>query len=226
MLTFRIAMSSVPETLARWIRAPRQAHALQAARRLGLVQVADEALALARLIAALRPRRLLEIGTARGGSLLLWARAAAADATLVSVDRPPWPLDGPAEAQTRRALRRVGSRRQVVHAIRGDSHNLVVRARAAAAFDGQPIDVLIIDGDHAYDGVAADFHDYAGWVRPGGLIALHDIYPHSQGWGGEVPRFWREIRDRHVTTELIANPDQDGFGIGVITAPADRGALR
>ena len=39
-------------------------------------------------ICRLRPSRVLELGTARGGSLYLWAQAATDDATLVSVDLP------------------------------------------------------------------------------------------------------------------------------------------
>lgn len=38
----------------------------------------------------------------------------------------------------------------------------------------QPIDLLVIDGDHLLPGVLEDFHDWVGYVRPGGIILLHD----------------------------------------------------
>src|SRR5262249_17021459 len=63
--------------------------AMRRARRLGLVQEPREARALLRIVRELRPTRVVEVGTAHGGSFLLWARAAAPDATLVSVDLPP-----------------------------------------------------------------------------------------------------------------------------------------
>ena len=49
------------------------------------------------------------------------------------------------------------------------------RSRARAAPRGEPLDLLFIDGDHSYDGVRADFELYGRLVRPGGLIALHDV---------------------------------------------------
>ena len=39
-------------------------------------------------ICELKPKRVLEIGTAKGGSLYLWIQAATDDATIVSVDLP------------------------------------------------------------------------------------------------------------------------------------------
>ena len=42
------------------------------------------------------------------------------------------------------------------------------------ALRGEPIDVLLIDGDHHRPSVLHDFHAYAGFVRPGGAILLDD----------------------------------------------------
>jgi MMP 1-O-methyltransferase len=46
---------------------------------------------------------------------------------------------------------------------------------AAAAYAGPPIDLLYIDGDHVYEAVRADFESWRRKVRPGGLIAFHDV---------------------------------------------------
>ncbi len=199
-----------------WMRSPRCARALSAARRMGLTQIEAEARGLVRLVETLRPRRVLEIGTAHGGSFLLWSRASAKDAVLVSVDLPPWELDDPAEVTKRRAIERVGLRGQSVHVLRGDSHDPIVQRQACDCLGGEPIDFLFIDGDHSYEGVKQDFVEYGAFVRGGGIVAFRDIHPHSCGWGGEVPVFWREIRDRYRSVEVIAHAEQDGFGIGVI----------
>jgi predicted O-methyltransferase YrrM len=34
---------------------------------------------------------------------------------------------------------------------------------------------LHIDGDHTYGAVKADYLNYARMVRPGGIIAMHDL---------------------------------------------------
>ena len=68
------------------------------ARRVGLVQQTAEIRELFRRVRDVRPRRVLEIGTAYGGSLYLWTRASAPDAQVISVDVPPWEPDDPWEA--------------------------------------------------------------------------------------------------------------------------------
>jgi predicted O-methyltransferase YrrM len=203
-------------TVREYLQSPRRAHAWMDAQRLGIVQVRAEALCLLRLVERSRPRTVLEIGTLHGGSLLLWARAAASDATLISVDRPPWEVDDPAERAKRAAIERVGSRHQRVRTLRGDSHDPALQQQARLLLDATAVDFLFLDGDHSYDGVARDFHDYVDLVRPGGMVALHDIQPHSRGWGGDVPRFWQAIRERYRHVEIIASATQDGYGIGVL----------
>jgi predicted O-methyltransferase YrrM len=94
----------------------------------------------------------------------------------------------------------------------------------AAKLGGQSVDFLFIDGDHSYNGVKADFDLYAPLVRRGGMIALHDIVAdHRTRFGrdtgcyaGEVYRYWAELKARYRTDELIQDPEQDGFGIGVV----------
>jgi predicted O-methyltransferase YrrM len=164
-------------------------------------------------VAALAPRRVCEIGAARAGTLFLLTRVAADDAVIVSID-----LDLP--LHLRRARARLGRATQRVVALEGDSHDSQVQTRAVDALGGEPLDVLLIDGDHSYDGVRADFELYSPLVRPGGLIAFHDVNPDRDEpggpWSGDVPRFWAEVRERYRSEELIASPDQSGYGIGIV----------
>jgi predicted O-methyltransferase YrrM len=90
---------------------------------------------------------------------------------------------------------------------------------------GGALDVLLIDGDHSYDGVRRDFELYTPLVRPGGLIILHDIVQdHGQRYGepttastGGVPQFWREVKSQFSGTEEIVDDfDQDGYGVGLL----------
>ena len=41
-------------------------------------------------------------------------------------------------------------------------------------YPGRPIRFLLIDADHSYDGVRADFESWSPKVAPGGLIVFHD----------------------------------------------------
>jgi predicted O-methyltransferase YrrM len=182
-------------------------------------QQLDEILAFLDRAAELRPRTVCEIGTSAGGTLYLLTRVAADDAVIVSVD-----LEIPPHlAAARRRLARAG---QQVVSLAGDSHSDAMRDRVRQALAGRPLDVLFIDGDHSYEGVKRDWELYSPLVRPGGLIGLHDVhedYATSRGTqtaaiSGEVPRLWRELREGRRTEELIADPGQDGYGIGVVYA--------
>jgi predicted O-methyltransferase YrrM len=98
--------------------------------------------------------------------------------------------------------------------ILGDSGAPSTVARVKEAVCGS-VDFLFIDGDHRYDGVRRDFESYAPLVRPGGLIAIHDIVPGPVEAVGDVPRFWREIRT-HDSEEIVERWDQGGYGIGLL----------
>jgi predicted O-methyltransferase YrrM len=181
--------------------------------RVSTLQVPSEILALAREVEALAPRVILEIGTARGGTALLWAHIARE--RMITCD-----LSG--SARFTELLQRFpppgsGCR---VSVLTGDSHapGFVERVRAELA--GARVDFLFIDGDHTEAGVEQDFERYRGFVRPGGLIAFHDIAPNQRLATNQVQHFWRRIRDQHDTREIIADPAQVGFGIGLLRVGA------
>jgi predicted O-methyltransferase YrrM len=177
-------------------------------------QNGDEIESLYRAVLALGPRRVLEIGTARGGSLYLWTQAATQDAVLVSVDLPGGEFGGaypPCREAFYRAFARPG---QTLHLFRLDSHRADTKSMVQRAFGERAVDFAFIDGDHTYEGVMADFRDYGPLVRPGGLIAFHDILPRPDMPGIQVDRFWNEIRGRHDCQELIGR-EGSGRRIGI-----------
>ena len=80
-------------------------------------------------------------------------------------------------------------------------------------------DLVLIDGDHSYDGVRRDFDLVRN--RTTRYIVLHDIASDEPSCAG-VRRFWREVRDQFETHEFVEQYDDgDGsyFGSGVIGGP-------
>ena len=162
-----------------------------------------------------RPRTVMEIGTAQGGTNFLLGVVLPEVTLKIGVDlfvQNTRLLD---------AFARPGCRQVFLN---GSSYGRGMAQRVRAALDERVIDVLFIDGDHAYAGVKADFETYAPLVRPGGLIAFHDIVPdHLTRFGratgryaGDVPRFWQDVRGGFAETwEFVESWDQDGLGIGV-----------
>jgi predicted O-methyltransferase YrrM len=184
-----------------------------------------ELMSLVREVRRLRPRVVVEIGTHRGGTLFCWSAASAPDAQLVSIDLPtPDQGMGTREGDEARfrAFLRPGQRLDCLHR---DSHAPETRDELLRLLDGQAVDFLWIDGDHSDAGVRADWADYGPLVRPGGLIAFHDIHPNPALPGNQVTPLWRELRGRYTHREYVDqdHPGGAGMGIGVLVQPG-RGA--
>lgn len=220
--------ASLPGRYADAARTIRRAHAIppsasfeQAfafATEVGITQQPDEIRWLFELVRAERPQAVLEIGLDEGGTLFLWTRAAVLDARLLAIDtrppgwlgmRSPFPL-------VRRNFAQSSQRVELL--MPADSHDPATRARVESLLDGRPLDFLFIDGDHSREGVWADFELYAPLVRPGGIVAFHDVsentYPAVQG----VRNFWREFTRDHETDQRVLG-DAPGYGIGVYRVP-------
>ena len=190
------------------------------AQRRGAMQKLRE---LAPLIALLRrrtPSVVVEIGTARGGTLYAWCQVADPQALLVSIDLPCGPFGGGYTAEDASTFRAYAAPGQRLHFVRADSHVDETRQMLEQILNGAQIDFLMIDGDHTYEGVRRDFEMYAPFVGSGNPIAFHDILPHPQGTASEVDQFWNEIRRDYKYLEFVdLGPDPRGpqyGGIGVL----------
>lgn len=189
-------------------------------------QVRSELGQLLETVQSERPRGVLEIGTALGGTLFGFAQVAASDARLITIDLPGGGFGGgyyPARSYLYRKFAR-GS--QTIHPLLGDSHRAETVTRVEKLLGGRSVDFLFIDGDHEYEGVRKDYNLYGRLVRPGGLIAFHDIVPGDEELVGGVPRFWEELKQSHETSELVESWNQRAYGIGVVRVddPAVAGA--
>lgn len=172
-------------------------------------QIPAELDALAALVRELRPTTVLEVGVESGGTLARWALESDPGALLVGVD-----VRVPPSVPHRAS--------QSLRLVEGDSHDPETARRVRSALRGRPVDFLFIDGDHF--GAVRDFEDYAPLIRPGGIVAFHDIHPGPAANVGTVPDDWRRIREGRRHREIVAFPgEQAGYGIGVLFIEAAAG---
>src|SRR5206468_12729001 len=80
-------------------------------------------------------------------------------------------------------------RSRCVDGVSGQDGLIAASSREAAAGWRDPIALLVVDGDHSYDGVAGDLRCWGRFVVPGGLAALDDSLDERFG----VARLIREL---------------------------------
>lgn len=169
---------------------------------------------LYRIVCESNPSRVLEIGTARGGTLYLWTQAASDRAVIISVDLPGGEFGGAYPECRIPFYQAFAKPKQSLHLLRCNSHEKNTAKKVNELLGSHPVDFLFIDGDHTYEGVKADFLLYEPMVRQGGLIAFHDILPRADSPDIEVDRFWNEIKNQYETREFIG-PKGSGRQIGI-----------
>jgi predicted O-methyltransferase YrrM len=177
-----------------------------------------ELVAMMARLKRLRPQVVVEIGTYRGGSLRCWSSICPATTKFISIDLP-WEtsgaIDPAADIIRTRDFLRPG---QILDWLRMDSHAATTKDKLLAILGTQQVDFLFIDGDHSYSGVKRDYELYRGLVRPGGLIAFHDIVPSRRHAGHQVHVFWADLKKNNRVDELVDNDilDEPWGGIGVL----------
>lgn len=138
----------------------------------------DEAAYIFELTASIDRPRVVELGRFKGGTTFLLA---AAGAEVVSIDldlegermRAPELVD---------ALDRFGLRERV---------QLVVGDSRSYPAVGDSIDLVLVDADHSYEGVIADFEHWWPALRRGGHMIFHDAdrrYPWIEGVADAIER--------------------------------------
>ena len=141
---------------------------------------------------------VLEVGTYCGKSATwLGAAAQARGGVVVTVDhhrgseenQPGWEWHDAELVDPRvDAMDTLPFFRQTMHAAGLEDVVVAVVGRSAtvAAMWQTPLAMLFIDGGHAAEHC---INDYAGWsphVRPGGVLAIHDVFPDPAD-GGQAP---------------------------------------
>lgn len=169
------------------------------------------------LVASRPHARILEIGSLFGGTLWWWSHLPDIE-SLVSIDLPSqWEQvrDGVREARTHWA--EWFAPRCDFSEITGDSRSGATLACIEQHVDRDgPFDFAFIDGDHTYDGVRNDWHNYSRFIRPGGLVAFHDTWPNGDRHEPGVVKWVDELRHQLPSIEWTS---PDGVGICAFELP-------
>jgi len=182
----------------------------------------QEPTVLAALLVLLRDRNIknmLEIGSEAGGTLWAFCQVTNPDGLKISLDLPTglsgsWKYATPQANEERVKLFSTFAKESCC--INGDSHTENSLLGVKYALKGELLDFLFIDGDHSESGVRQDWEMYSPLVKPGGLVAFHDIkdsayHDHHACF---VHHFWQKLDG--VRKAEIKNGQQDWGGIGVV----------
>jgi predicted O-methyltransferase YrrM len=183
---------------------------------IGPLQVKEEISELLQIVKGKNIRTFLEIGTGNGGTLFLFSRVASDGARAITIDLPGGAFGGGYSSFKSGFYRSFARPGQEIMLIKANSHDESVKQKVAAMLGEGKLDLLFIDGDHTYEGVKQDFELYSGLVRPGGIIALHDIVVHPPESDCNVNKFWDEVKVKYKSREIIHDKNQGWGGIGVI----------
>jgi MMP 1-O-methyltransferase len=160
---------------------------------------ADEADALYDAAWAMAPvGPVLEVGTYCGKSAtFLGAAAKLHGGVAVTVDhhrgseenQPGWEWHDPELVDASvGAMDTLPFFRRTMHAAGLEDHVVAIVGRSAtvAALWSTPLALLFIDGGHAVEHCITDYRCWAPKVQPGGVLAIHDVFP-DPAKGGVAP---------------------------------------
>ena len=179
-------------------------------------QVKYEITKLLEILKEFKPKTILEIGTARGGTLFLLTRIADPKANILSVDLPGGAFGGGYTEWKIPLYQSFAQHEQQIKLVRTDSHSPKTFKLVKNILANNMVDFLFIDGDHTYEGVKRDFNMYSKLVKKGGIIAFHDIVKVPLTSGCRVYKFWDEIKSGYEYIEIIEDIKQEWAGIGLI----------
>ena len=138
-------------------------------------------------IRKLQPRKVyVEVGSNKGNSLKAFSSVMESGSTLIAIDLPNslWGTQH-SEIFLKETQKELTEKGYDVQLVIGDSKIPDTHTTLLKLLNNRHIDVLFIDGDHTFYGVACDIHNYTKHVRNGGMVIFHDCGKIKAAGGGE-----------------------------------------
>lgn len=179
------------------------------------LQVHSEIVRLLKYVEKMKPKIVVEIGTANGGTLLSLIKTSSPKVA-ISIDMPGGAFGGGYAWYKILLFHAFVKEKQQIYLIRADSHALSTKGSLEKILGKEKIDFLLIDGDHTYEGVKKDFKLYAPLVKKNGVIAFHDIVVHNAMLNCGVSTFWNQLKKKYRSQTFVENWKQGFCGIGII----------
>ena len=165
------------------------------------------------LVAAIRPKVVVELGTHNGVSFFTFCQSIKdhdLDTVAYAVDT--WEGEEHAGKYTEEVFVDVQNHNRENYPGFGYLMRMLF-SEAADHFADESIDLLHIDGLHTYEAVSEDFATWLPKVAPGGIILFHDIQSRMADFG--VWRFWSQELEPNFATFGF----KQGYGLGVLRKP-------
>lgn len=159
------------------------------------MQSYPETLALCKVLIENPVERVLEIGSGRG-STPVWQFLLEGNGLVVTVD-----INSRFYDLVKHLLDP-----SLVRFILGDSTRAETVKKVRHLFDYGTVDLLFIDGEHSPPFVRSDYTKYSPFVRPGGIIALHDTVMSGPG------TLLDELRNEGLRVDEV----REGCGLGIV----------
>lgn len=181
-------------------------------------QIPEEFNELLKFYKAIKPKNVLEIGSLLGWTLKRFVQNSDKGTNIISVDLPVRDFVGSADFRVdqqeyghlilwKKWAKEAGVNLFVVPQSSFEPNTLEQVKSITPS-----LDFLFIDGNHMYEAIKNDFYMYSPLVKPGGIIAFHDIAVNEEGGGS---RFWNEIKKDYKHKEILKS-DKGLMGIGVL----------
>ena len=162
----------------------------------------------------------IEIGSLYGWTLQHFIHYANEGSTAISIDLPVRRFVGPGDWRVQKQEHNYKNvwpvwakqKKCKLYLIPDESQKVETQQMVSDILKGRSIDFLFIDGNHTYNGVKMDFEIYSKLVRPGGIIAFHDIGENEEGG---VYNLWQELKAKYKHKEFLLETNKEK-GIGVL----------
>lgn len=163
-------------------------------------------------IRAVRPKLVVEVGAGGSSAVIAYAIRHNGLGRLVTIDPKPGEPLHPSKVDENGKPLNIGIA-MLLDMFEFFEFNDIVTYLQESSFDvgprwNEPIDILVVDGDHRREAVSQDWDNFAKWIIPGGYAFFHDLIADAYGIGANL-----EARAERDGFTFMIEPEYLSLGI-------------